>query len=174
MPSLEGSPTCDTRTALPPGPEWRNWQTQETQNLPPVTRCVGSIPSSGTTFFMTPLTPGTLRDVAHIDSLVADSFDRPLVIFKHSRSCGTSHEAQDELQAHLAQAPRDATYVMITVQEQRPLSDAIAQRFSLRHETPQVLVVRDGKLVWSATHFRVTADALGKAIDQAAAAQAAL
>ena len=31
------------------GPEWRNWQTQETQNLPPVTRRVGSIPSSGTT-----------------------------------------------------------------------------------------------------------------------------
>jgi hypothetical protein len=31
-----------------PGPEWRNWQTQETQNLPPVTRRVGSIPSSGT------------------------------------------------------------------------------------------------------------------------------
>src|SRR4051812_360951 len=30
------------------GPEWRNWQTQETQNLPPVTRRVGSIPSSGT------------------------------------------------------------------------------------------------------------------------------
>src|SRR4030095_7818170 len=29
-------------------PEWRNWQTQETQNLPPVTRRVGSIPSSGT------------------------------------------------------------------------------------------------------------------------------
>ena len=32
------------------GPEWRNWQTQETQNLPPVTRRVGSIPSSGTMF----------------------------------------------------------------------------------------------------------------------------
>jgi hypothetical protein len=32
-------------------PEWRNWQTQETQNLPPVTRRVGSIPSSGTNRF---------------------------------------------------------------------------------------------------------------------------
>src|SRR6185503_21391806 len=42
MASGEGS------QAIPLGPEWRNWQTQETQNLPPVTRRVGSTPSSGT------------------------------------------------------------------------------------------------------------------------------
>ena len=67
---------------------------------------------------MTP-TLETLRDLSHLELAVAASFDRPLVIFKHSRSCGTSHQALDALQEHLATEPRQATYVMLTVQEQR-------------------------------------------------------
>ncbi len=119
-------------------------------------------------------TPGSIRDLTHLESLVAGSFDRPLVIFKHSRSCGTSHVAQEELLAHLADAPRDATYVTLTVQEQRDLSDAIARHFSLRHETPQALVVRDGKVAWTGSHFRVTASALAAAIDAATTLPAAV
>jgi hypothetical protein len=35
----------------------------------------------------------------------------------------------------------------------------------VRHETPQALLVRDGTLVWSASHYRVTADAMSRAIE---------
>ena len=119
---------------------------------------------------MTPTTLEPVRDIAHLEALIAASSERPLLLFKHSRSCGTSHEALDELQAHLAEAPRDAAYAVVTVQGQRELSDAIAQRFHLRHETPQALVVRDGQLVWSASHFRVTSDAIARAIDAASTA----
>ena len=119
---------------------------------------------------MTPTTLEPVRDVAHLEALVAASSDRPLLLYKHSRSCGTSHEAIDELHAHLAEAPRDATYAIVTVQGQRDLSDAIALRFHLRHETPQAILVRDGQMVWSASHFRVTADAVARAIDEASTA----
>lgn len=117
---------------------------------------------------------GSIRDLAHLESLIASSFDRPLLIFKHSRSCGTSHVAQEELLAHLAESPRDATYTALTVQEQRDLSDAIARHFALRHETPQALVVRDGKVAWSGSHFRVTASAIAAALDAVAAVPAAV
>ncbi len=119
---------------------------------------------------MTPTTLEPVRDVAHLEALVAASSDRPLLLYKHSRSCGTSHEALDELQAHLAEAPRDATYAIVTVQGQRDLSDAITECFQLRHETPQAILVRDGQMVWSASHFRVTADAVARAIDAASTA----
>lgn len=112
----------------------------------------------------------TIQDLPQLERLVAGSFDRPLVIFKHSRSCGTSHQAFDEMQEHLAGSARDATYAMLTVQEQRDLSDAIARHFSVRHETPQVLVIRDGQVAWTGSHFRVTASAVAAAIDAAAAA----
>jgi bacillithiol system protein YtxJ len=111
-----------------------------------------------------------IRNLSHLDALVAGSRVRPLLLFKHSQSCGTSHVANEELQEHLAQSPREVDYAIVTVQEQRNLSDSIAQRFSLRHETPQALLIRNGQLVWVASHFRVTASAISRAIDEATTA----
>jgi hypothetical protein len=36
----------------------------------------------------------------------------------------------------------------------------------VRHETPQALLIQDGRVVWSASHFRVTADAVGAALQR--------
>jgi bacillithiol system protein YtxJ len=54
------------------------------------------------------------------------------------------------------------------VQKSRALSNEIESRFALPHETPQVLIVREGKLAWSASHFRITADAVNHAVEEAA------
>ena len=53
---------------------------------------------------------------------------------------------------------------MITVQTHRDLSTAVARRLGVRHETPQALLIRQGRVVWSASHFRVTGGALEAAI----------
>jgi thioredoxin 1 len=46
------------------------------------------------------------------------------------------------------------------------LSAAVAKRLGVRHETPQALLIRGGRVVWSASHFRVTGGALEAAIKQ--------
>ena len=51
-----------------------------------------------------------------------------------------------------------------TVQTHRPVSDAAAERLGLRHETPQAILVRDGKVIWNASHFRITAAHLNNAL----------
>lgn len=109
------------------------------------------------------LTP--LRDADHLDELLAGSHEQPLVLFKHSRSCGTSFEALEEIVAHQAARASDVRYAMLTVQHNRDLSNAIAQRFKVRHETPQAILVRGGQVVWSASHFRINAQALDQALD---------
>jgi thioredoxin 1 len=53
---------------------------------------------------------------------------------------------------------------MITVQTHRPVSDAVAKLLGVRHETPQAILLRDGKVVWNASHFRITATELDKAV----------
>src|SRR3954468_7419804 len=112
---------------------------------------------------MTPLMP--LNDVESLDAAIAESRERPVLLFKHSRYCGVSCEALDELQAHLDNgAPASVAYKMITVQTHRPVSDAAAQRLGIRHETPQALLLRDGKVIWNASHFRITASELERAI----------
>jgi bacillithiol system protein YtxJ len=105
-----------------------------------------------------------LQRIDQLDGLLAESADRPVLLFKHSYSCGTSAEALDELLAHLGETAGDARYAMVTVQTHRDVSNAVAQRLGVRHETPQALLVRDGRVVWSASHFRVTADAVARAI----------
>ena len=47
----------------------------------------------------------------------------------------------------------------------RGLSDEAAARLGVRHETPQAILLRDGRPVWSASHFRITKQQLDAAID---------
>ena len=101
-----------------------------------------------------------LQGLDDLDRMLAASGDRPLLLFKHSRTCGTSAEALDELVAHLNERPADADYAIVIVQGHRDVSNAVARRLGVRHETPQALLIRDGRVVWSASHFRVTAAAL--------------
>jgi bacillithiol system protein YtxJ len=117
-----------------------------------------------------------LTSLEHVDELhrlIDESQSRPVLLFKHSHSCGASLEALDELVAHLndrgpersaPRASRPPQYAMVTVQTHRAISNAVAQRLGVRHETPQALLIRDGRVVWSASHFRVTAAAVKDAI----------
>lgn len=104
---------------------------------------------------MMPLTP--LSNVGELDAAIAESLEHPVLLFKHSRTCGVSCEALDELRTHVDRAEPGVSYKMITVQSHRRVSDEATARFGIRHETPQAILLRDGRPVWSASHFRITA-----------------
>lgn len=109
---------------------------------------------------MSRLTP--VSNLSELDAVIAESEDRPVLLFKHSRHCGVSCEALDELHAHLERSERAASYRLITVQTHRPISDAAAERLGVRHETPQAILLRGGRAIWNASHFRITADTLDR------------
>jgi bacillithiol system protein YtxJ len=106
-----------------------------------------------------------LRTLADLDAVLAESALRPVVLFKYSDACGTSAQALDELTEYLVDGRRDVCYAMVTVQTERAISNAIAERLRVRHETPQVLLVRHGRAEWSASHYRVTAASLARALE---------
>jgi bacillithiol system protein YtxJ len=105
-----------------------------------------------------------LNHIDELDQLLSASADRPLLLFKHSYTCGISAEALDELLDHVRERAARVHYAMVTVQTHRDVSNAIAKRLGVRHETPQALLVRNGQVVWSASHFRVTAAAVDGAL----------
>jgi bacillithiol system protein YtxJ len=108
-----------------------------------------------------------LERLDQLERALAGSAERPLLLFKHSYTCGISAEALDELRGMLATAPTAADYAIVTVQTHRDVSDAVTRELGVRHETPQALLVRDGRVVWSASHFRVTGLAVAAAINAA-------
>src|SRR5262245_18474782 len=107
---------------------------------------------------MLPVDP--LSDLDELDAAIAESRQRPVLLFKHSRTCGVSCEALDELHAHVEDSQGAASYKLITVQSHRQLSNETARRLGVRHETPQAILLRDGQPVWTASHFRITKDKL--------------
>lgn len=102
-----------------------------------------------------------LEQAGTLDSLLAAP--GPFVIFKHSPTCGTSAFAYDQLLDFLDD-PSGTPIHLVNVLAARPLSQQIAARLGVRHESPQVLVVDRGQVRWHASHFRVTADALRRAL----------
>jgi len=105
-----------------------------------------------------------LSDLDGLEAAIAESRERPVLLFKHSRTCGVSCEALDELLTHLDSGAERAAYKLITVQSHRRVSDAAAHRFGIRHETPQAILLRDGRPIWNASHFRITAKGLDQVI----------
>lgn len=99
-----------------------------------------------------------LNDTERLDELLSHAREEPVILFKHSNTCGISARAYREM------AKLEERIAIVTVQQARALSDEIENRFGLPHETPQVLIIRNGKLAWSASHFRVTADAVRGAV----------
>ncbi len=109
-----------------------------------------------------------LKTPDDLDRLVEVSSTEPVLIYKHSLTCGTSSMALEEIKDLLAGPPLGAHVGLVLVQSARLLSNEVSSRFGLRHESPQVILVRDGRVVWHASHFRVTAAAIKDALQRLA------
>lgn len=107
-----------------------------------------------------------LETAADLDAAIVSSQEHPIVIFKHSATCGTSAMAHEEMQAFVAGAPWADVFV-VSVQAGRALSNEISRRFDVRHESPQALVIKNGAVAWKASHFRVTGSAIAAALARA-------
>ena len=99
-----------------------------------------------------------------LDDLVQRSCGTPLLLFKHSPTCGISAQAFDELEM-LQRDQSTVDVVVVDVFSDRALSKAVADKFGIRHESPQALLMTGGTVRWHASHSRVTADAIRRAID---------
>jgi len=110
----------------------------------------------------------TIATEKELGDLVEQSNERPVLIFKHSNACPISSRAHEEIR-RLVDGESDPRFGfgMIVVQEARPLSTAVEKRFGVRHETPQAIVVRDGKAVWNASHRDITRDRVAAVLEGA-------
>jgi bacillithiol system protein YtxJ len=103
-----------------------------------------------------------ITDIKAIDELANQSKDRPVVIFKHSLTCPISAAAYHQMEEF------DGGVALVEVQRARDVSNEIENRLGVPHESPQVIVLRNGQVAWNASHFRITADAVAHAVRMAA------
>jgi len=102
------------------------------------------------------------------EAVLADNGDAPHWLFKHSTTCPISAAAHRQVAAYLADRGDDATPVLlIKVIESRPVSNAIAAALGVTHQSPQMILLRNGQAVWNASHGSITAAALKDAVNRA-------
>ena len=101
-----------------------------------------------------------LEDLSSLDDFVARLNGSPGVLFKHSNTCGVSSRAYDEM------AKLTCPIGLVVVQRARQVSDEIEARWRISHESPQVLIVHDGRVVWTASHFQIKAPEVETALKQ--------
>jgi len=113
--------------------------------------------------------PRPLASATELDAAVAASAQHPVFVFKHSLVCPVSTRADLQFGDFVqACADGNAEFHRIEIQNARPVSNEVASRTGVRHESPQVLLFVDGEVVWHASHGSITKAALDAALAKAA------
>lgn len=105
-----------------------------------------------------------LETTEDFQAALAASDAQPVVLYKHSSTCGISFMARRELLD--LKALGTAPIYELTVQRARSLSQQIATALGIRHESPQAIVLHQRQPVFNASHGRVTSEALQAAVAQ--------
>jgi len=102
-------------------------------------------------------------DEPQLETLIGQSRQQPVVIFKHSIRCNISSMALGRLER--AVPPAGMIFYFLDLIRYRPVSGKVAEVFGMPHESPQVLLIRDGKCVYDESHSAISmqdiADAAG-------------
>lgn len=98
----------------------------------------------------------TLDNEEQLNVIIEQSNSSPVIIFKHSTRCSISAMAKSRL--YKEQTPENITFYYLDLIAYRSLSNKIADVFSVVHESPQVLLIKNGECVYEESHNGITMD----------------
>lgn len=102
-----------------------------------------------------------LQSIEQWHDLWEGSFSKTVFLFKHSTSCPISAEAFQVFQEFIeAQQKPDLQFALVKVIEQRPVSNAIAEELQIKHESPQLFIIKNKHVIWHDSHWRITKEQL--------------
>ncbi|MGE3910798.1 MAG: bacillithiol system redox-active protein YtxJ, partial [Chloroflexota bacterium] len=98
-----------------------------------------------------------------LDALLGYSKEGPVAIFKHDPFCSISSRAYDQV------SRVGSAVAMVDVSRDRDLSFDVASQTGVKHESPQIIVLRDGATFWHASHGSITTSGVRDALERARA-----
>lgn len=78
------------------------------------------------------------------------------LIFKHSNRCSISMVTRRQLQMDWDMLPENVPFYFLDLLNYRDLSNAVAEIFSVHHESPQLLLIRDGECIYESSHGEIS------------------
>ncbi|AFQ44106.1 bacillithiol system redox-active protein YtxJ [Desulfosporosinus meridiei] len=106
-----------------------------------------------------------ISSIEEFEGILNESQLRKVFIFKHSTTCPISARAWVEVQEFIRESNNEVLVVMIKVIESRPTSNFVAEKMTVKHQSPQALLISQGQVLWHASHQTVTQTNLTKALE---------
>ena len=91
-----------------------------------------------------------LTEEGQLNEIKEQSMNKPQVIFKHSTRCGISSVAKNRLER--VSTPENIDFYFLDLVRNREISRKIAEEFTISHESPQVLLIKNGTCVYDESH----------------------
>lgn len=100
----------------------------------------------------------TVTEPAQVDEIIKTSETKPQLIYKHSHRCSVCFVARGNLESASEDILAYADMHFLNVVRNRESSDRVATELNVRHESPQVILIDKGEVVWHASHGSIDSD----------------
>ncbi|MFV8361512.1 bacillithiol system redox-active protein YtxJ [Flavobacterium sp. LS1P3] len=104
-----------------------------------------------------------LTDLGQLSEIIEISNEKPVAIFKHSTRCSVSRMALKQFENEFNSSDKVTPYFLDLIAH-RDISNEIASRFGVTHQSPQLILIKEGKAVYNVSHSDIDAEELAKKV----------
>lgn len=105
-----------------------------------------------------------LTEEKQLDELVNLSNDNPVFIFKHSTTCGISAQAIENLEIATKNTDKKILFYYLDLLKFRSVSNEVASRFEVHHQSPQIILLKNGKVIFTTSHHKIRTNTLSESL----------
>jgi bacillithiol system protein YtxJ len=105
-----------------------------------------------------------LTDLGQLNELIELSHQKPVLIFKHSTRCSISRFALKNFENEYDFSEEELQPYFLDLLEHRNISNEIANRFEIMHQSPQILLIQEGKCVYDESHDGIEVEGLKRVL----------
>ena len=99
-----------------------------------------------------------LTSESQLEEIIKKSFEKTQVVFKHSTRCSISSVSMNKFVKNYNVPKEDADLYYLDLLNYRSVSDEVGYKFQVMHQSPQVLVIKNGEAVYDASHYSIQTD----------------
>lgn len=88
------------------------------------------------------------------------------IIFKHNTTCPISKSVIKKLEQEAGILPHDTPVYILDLLSNRDISNSVAATFNIPHQSPQLLLIKDGKCIYNESLYNISAEETAQALNE--------
>lgn len=99
-----------------------------------------------------------LETLEKLEEIKTRSFEKTVLIFKHSTRCAISKMVKSKFENKVSKSNSEYEFYLLDLLKYREISNEIASIFQVIHQSPQAIIIKEGKAIADASHYDIITD----------------